>query len=298
VDKTRKIIGLMAAWGSEGFVELALKQAVDICDEVLVWVAPHSPDMTKYEDNTYNLANEFKDYFITEREINNWKCKHMEVISGALVGDGKHSTEKANIFNTMLKYNSVYFEKGSWIFTLDVDEFFSQELVEEIYRVIDFDNCNKIELSERFFYINMQHYLFGSHFRLFKIENENQRFIPTQRWDQKVNKIYKTTNLMFHYSMLQNPWMKYDFWQSEYAGTNQKLKTDWLMKIYRSYYLGDEEYWVNKNQELSGLKSPWYAKDFTPNSNGYLHVYNGQHHKLIEESGLTKINDFRKLYNF
>jgi len=87
-------------------------------------------------------------------------------------------------------------------------------------------------------------------------------------------------------------------WENEYKDKDQTKKTNWLDLIYRNYDLNNEEYWIQKNFKLTGVKSPWFDHNFLPDHNGRLFPYTGKHPKFIEETGLPEISDFRQRYNF
>jgi len=50
-----KVIGLINAWSCETFIEPAMLQAIEYCDEVIVSVGFHSEEVKKFEDNTYDI---------------------------------------------------------------------------------------------------------------------------------------------------------------------------------------------------------------------------------------------------
>lgn len=287
-----KIIGLMCCWASEDFIVPALRQASEYCDEVLVNISAHSSNMLKFKDSTEDRVVNF----LMTHDKNNVKLVDMKKIRMT-----NHSTSKAAIFNSMLGM-SQYFEKGNWIWTLDVDEFYTKEAYEYIKSVIEDKDCpfNQILVGERFFYIDMKHYLKGNHNRLFKIEDKNQCFIPTQQWSAKFKSILKleSEKYMFHYSMLMNPHAKVEFWKTEYPSSEQLNKIKWIDAIYKNYELSDEHFWLRLNEKLFGIYSPWFSDSFTPREDGTLFVYDGQHPSVIEESSLTKVKDFREKFNF
>jgi len=287
-----KIIGLLVAWAAEDFITPALKQASEYCDEVLVNISAHSQALNKFKDLTEDKTVDF----LMTHDKNNVKLVDMKNLRMT-----NHSTSKAAIFNAMLG-KSQYFEKNNWIWTLDVDEFYPVESYKYIRSVIDDKDCpfNQIEVGERFFYIDMKHYMKGSHNRLFKIEDKNQCFIPTQQWSAKFKSILKlqSEKYMFHYSMLLNPFSKIDFWKTEYPSMEQANKIKWIETIYKNYELGDEHFWLRLNEKLFGIYSPWFSDSFTPNVDGTLFIYDGVHPQVIEQSGLKDIKDYREKFSF
>ena len=149
----------------------------------------------------------------------------------------------------------------------------------------------------------MKHYLLGDHYRFFRINDYNigavNRFYPTQNWFYLGNNEGVTGHVMFHYGMLTDPNAKLDFWRTEYRNKAQEDKVLWINKIYRNYDLSDEKTWIEKNNTMFGVRSPWFSDSFTPKEDGTLFRYTKKEHpKLIEESGLTEVEDFRKKYNF
>jgi len=202
--------------------------------------------------------------------------------------------------NEMLKKSRLY-SVGNWIWILDVDEFYPKSAYRKIKSAIKSNNYDYITVEEKLFFINMQHFLKGSHAKLFKIRPLHMlpfyRFKPVQHWSGKFRKNYilSQEDGMFHYSLLTNPHIRKVRWENEYPDSKQ---TRWLDKIYRNYDLDNEDYWIEKNFKLSGIKSPWFSEEFQPDENGRLFKYEGQHPKFIEETELPKIPDFRKKYRF
>ena len=285
-----KLTGMIIAWASELWIGPAIKQALKYCDEVFVCIEPHSEIMKKYEDSTLDIAKRYKD------RIKFVKLKDKMVFSN-------HATAKATILNTMMK-SSKFFDNGNWYFILDVDEFYSEECIDIVRKIMDNKDLDIINFESKYFFIDTKHYLIGEHMRIFKVtDKENDHFIPTQNWSKrKVG--FATIPLkigMFHYGMMTNPYTKIDFWKSEYPNKMQSNKVKWIDKIYRNYDLRSkryEEYWITKNEELFGIRSPWFSSSFAPNKDGKLFTYDGKHPKFVEEAGLTKIKDYREIYNF
>ena len=219
-----KIIGLICGWGCEDFIEPALKQAVEYCDEVLVNISPHAEILRKYYDHSYDIAWEFS-------KVNN-KIKLIDYDRPDV-----HANVKSTILNIMLSQSEL-FEVGNWIWTLDIDEFYPTNTFDQIRKVISQSSYNKLLVQERYFYINMSNFLYGDHYRLFKIEDfhlepyyKYQWFQPTQNWSHNKLRIGIIPIIpiicegMFHYGMLTNPWQKIDFWKNEYKDKDQLVKT-------------------------------------------------------------------------
>lgn len=276
-----KIIGILTGWGCQNWIEPAIKQGLKYTDELHVCISAHSDSLLKFEDETYNIAKKY------ESDIHLFKHDHSSY----------HSVTKANILNRAL-VNSKYMDAGNWIWVLDVDEFYKQDSFDYVKKIIASDICDMICFEGRFFYINTKHYLISEHNRLFKIHNHSCRFYPTQQWPY-VNKMIKVPlDLgMYHYSMMQNPHMKMEFWKTEYSH-KQDHKVIWLDKIYRNYNLNDEDAWLRRNKALVGNPGPWISDSFKPDENGRLFKYTKKHPSLVEETGLTKVEDFRKYWRF
>ena len=171
----------------------------------------------------------------------------------------------ADTLNYMLKSSPLY-EPGNWAWILDADEFYADTAHEMIRAAIDVkftDICSpydQITVESKFFYINMQHYLNEDGDRLFRINEEGECFVPTNKWSATRGQVY---------ILPRNDGM------------------------YPSYDLENEEYWIEENRKRFGIRSPWFNKGFTPDENGRLFRYAGKHPKFIETSGLTGIEDFR-----
>lgn len=277
-----KIIGLISAWGAEKWIELSLLQALNICDEVIVNVGPYVENMSKFHDNTRRICDSFG--------------SRVKVVTSIMTN--AHATAKAATLNKMLE-ESELFEVGNWIWLFDVDEYYDNKTVVQIReRLFDPEkDYNSIELNERYFFINTTRYLKNKRMRLWKIENINHHFIPTNKWSGPRDKKLKCDDLYyFHYSLLMNQQFKKELFKTETGLLDQaqKEKMEWTDKIYMNYDLDDELHWVNENHRLYGKKQPYWRSDFTSDTDGTLFVYKERHPKLIEQAGLTNVKDFRK----
>lgn len=276
-----KILGLITAWGAEVWIEPCIKQALEYCDEVIVVVTNHSAQLKQFEDGTANICKQYKE------------VKLLNVTTS----QGSVSKGRCEILNYMLNYSDLY-KVGNWVWMLDVDEFYDENSYKFIKTIINDGKWNRITVGERFFFIDMKHYLTGSHNRIYRIDEPTDRFKPTDHWGGKINKTY-TTKLplgMFHYSMLTDTKVHKVRWQTEYDGNAQNYKWQWLDKIYYPFDLENEDYWVEENRKLNNIKSPWFNKGFKPDKGGRLYKYDGPHPKFIEESKLWGVKDFRTYY--
>jgi len=256
-----------------------------------VCVTPHSKEMIQFEDKTYSIAKRY------ESKIKLTKFELVEDLPYY------HSTTKAQLLNKMA-LQSEYYKPDSWIWILDVDEFYPRASLHSVKLLMDYGNCDQIGFEESYFYINMQHCLFGSHNRLFKIKKINMHkdnmFKPTQNWygSVKITYVPRLAGGMFHYGMLTNPHAKFAFWNTEYPDKEQSNKVVWLDKIYRNYDLKDQNRWIGENEKLFGIRSPWFSDSFTPDKGDILYKFRGKHPWAIRDKGLEEIEDFRKRYNF
>ena len=55
-----KLIGLITAWGAEPFIEPAIKQGLEYCDELVVSVSANHPSFNIYADNTMQICQKYK----------------------------------------------------------------------------------------------------------------------------------------------------------------------------------------------------------------------------------------------
>jgi len=274
-----KIIGLLTAWGAERTARAAAEQALAYCDEVMAVVSPYTPELERFEDETYDILKRYG-------RINLLDYRPKETTVSRAVAD---------VLNHMLNRSSLY-SAGNWAWILDADEFYADSAPEMIRSAIDNGWHNQITVESRFFMINTRHYLDETGNRLFRIEPGDHGFIPTNKWLGKLRNVYVLPRKhgMFHYGMLVSTDMYRIKWGVEYKGRHQDNKIRWLDEIYAGYDLKNEEHWLRKNLELSGIRSPWFNRGFMPDVDGRLFRYSGKHPKFIERSGLTKIEDFRK----
>lgn len=287
MSEKNKIIGIIKAWGAEDWIRPAIRQALEYCDDVAVIVAPFHHTLERFADSTYDICKEYQDIRLIDFKP-----------SKQYVGDAT-----AEVLNHMLETSPLH-AVGNWIWILDSDEFYAEGAYKEIKSAIASNQYNWIGARTKVFLINMQHYLktvdFWHYWRLIKIEDTGYRFKPAQNWSQKLSHphLLSGKNEMFHYSLLTNMDIRRAWWRIELApGPTHPRKINWLDEIYLKYDLENEDYWVNENLKLNGIKSPWPIVGWLPDEEGRLLKYEGRHPKFIEETNLTKIKDFRKCYN-
>ena len=273
-----KIVGLLTAWGAEQWIAPAVEQALEYCDEVIVVVSSFAPELDQFADATLNICSSYKDIKLLDYRTDK------ETISAAV----------ADMLNYMLKSSSLY-EVGNWVWILDVDEFYADSAHGAIRATIDSGQYNQITVESKFFYINMQHYLNETGNRLFRVETEDECFVPTNKWSTAKKHVYylPRDDGMFHYGLLASADAYRIKWQIEYKNRRQADKQRWIEEIYPHYDLKDEERWIEKNRRLFGIRSPWFNNGFTPDVNCKLFRYSGKHPKFIERTRLTKREDFR-----
>lgn len=273
-----KIIGLMTVHNAEKFVGRAIDQAVEICDEVLVAVGPHHSALEGPDNkNARKAIDKYGDA--------------IKAIAPCL-SETDAVTGKCDTLNAMLQQSSC-FDIGNYLWILDVDEFYDDAILEEIMDAIA-NGEEMIDMSSKYFLINMQHYVKTKHRRIFKI-NEKSYFTPTQHWHGRVSSTYLTQNDMFHYSGLLDWRQKLKYWRCEYAGNDQQRKIDWLEKVYLRYDLDNETKSLDRAEEIMGYRQPFLSENEHGDENGELYLYDGEH-QWFKDSELTKITDYRNLY--
>ena len=269
------IIGIIVAWASEDWIGPAIEQARLQCDDLYVCISSHTKQLDRFADRTLDIANSYIGLKMVEHTESSY-----------------HAIEKATILNTVMSHVEV----GQWIWIRDVDEFYDIDTYSKIRNAVNSNLYDAIETKERYFYINMQHYLKSYRCRLYKKKHPNDKFVPTQQW-RYANNIRRLDDCyMFHYGMLTNPVAKMEFWKSEYPNKSQQNKVKWIDCIYRNYDLKNQEYWTLENYRLFGIKSPWFSNSFVPDRNGYLFEYSDKHPQEVQH--LVSIEDFRKVYDY
>ncbi len=267
-----KFVGLICAWGVENWIKLAITQALKICDEVIVSIGAHCEQVKKYEDNTIEICQQFKNIKLIPT-----------------VYTGHHNTTKAATMNAMLK-SSENFKINNWVFLLDVDEFYHESDINDLKK--NLTNYNAAIIRSKIFFINMEKYILGDHYRAWRITSEDCQFQPTNRWTGAMQPIYQSDPIMYHYTFLLNPQAKIDFWKNEFKVTKQNDKVKWMKEIYLKYDLNEEEYWLDQNFKLFGKRRPSGPHDFGwPNEK--LLDLDSKHPDIIENSSLRHIKDWR-----
>lgn len=274
-----KIMGLLTAWGAERWIRPAIEQALEYCDEVVVVISSFVPELDQFVDKTLDICNRYENIKLLDYRTDK------KVISEAV----------ADTLNYMLKSSALY-KPGNWAWILDVDEFYADSAHARIRAVVDSGQYNQISVESKFFYINMQHYLNEDGDRLFRIDAEGECFVPTNKWSVPKRQVFllPRDDGMFHYGLLASANMYRIKWQVEYKNKRQADKIQWIEEIYPSYDLENEDYWIEENRKLFGIRSPWFNTGFLPNTDGRLYRYSGKHPKFIDSTNLTGIEDFRK----
>ncbi len=275
-----EIIGILMAWAAEDWIEYAIKQALSLVDELLISIGPFHSFYKLLEDDTYKRAKKY---------LTNPKVKFVEMsCNPKLIPDQNRSVTA----NRMLKVSD-YIKPGNVIWTFDQDEYYSKESIEEILNYIENDNFDLLYIVDRMFCINFNYYILYKHARLDKIRTKDCFFTPIQNLHPLAKK--KVTildkNPMFHYSFLMGEQIKVIQWLLE----NIPKSALWYKRIYNHYDPMNEEYWMRKNQELTGrygfLRKSY--KGIKENNGHGLFRYKGKHPDIIENSFLRKIPDFR-----
>jgi hypothetical protein len=282
-----KIIGLITAFAAEDWIEPSIKQALNHCDEVIVSTGAYADNLEPFKDSTDEICQRYKD--------------RIKIVDS--VKSGRHIGSKAGTLNNMLKASKLR-EVGNWVWLFDVDEFFLDSELKDIKTIIFKNtNYNTVITNEMLFFINTQKYLRTgiNRGRFNKISSINDSYSGVNKWSgpRNVPLNYKGIG-KFHYSFLKDSGFKMALHLTEY-GKNpnnpskaQADKVRWLNEIYLKYELDNEDYWINKNQQMFGSREPYMKNtNFNPGRNGHLHTYLGDHPQVIEEAGLTKIKDFR-----
>ncbi len=278
-----KVIGLLSAWGAEEWTELAIKQALKICDDVVLNVGPYAPNVVPFRDNTEEIAKKF--------------LPHIRIVESE--STGQHNTSKAATLNKMLT-TSPYHKVGNAFWVIDVDEYYFEDDATLMKDELFGGDYTHVVHDEKYFFINMQHYLRHERTRLIKIVDIDQRFKPTQKWAKNRDKPYRHWGPgEHHYSALMNPYVKKEVWKTEsrsHAELYHPL-VHWTDEVYLKYELDNEDYWNRRNKALFGVLTPFWKGDMAADENGRLYHYSGPHPQVIEDAGLPQIPDFRKRYN-
>ncbi|MFW5847702.1 MAG: hypothetical protein ACOCVF_02170, partial [bacterium] len=282
-----KIIGLITAWAAEPFIEPALKQAIEYCDEVIVSVSANHKSFNKFADKTMEICKKYE---------NDNKIKLVKGYSG-----NDHPSSKGITLKKMLDETNNN-KAGNWIWILDADEFYFPEDVELFKKIIKKNEYGRIMVPEKFFLVNTKNYIKWNRDRLKILDKDNVSFRTNRVGNEKMVKTYNANEAigMHHYSFLLNPYFKIAFWEREYGNPNLKNvkdKVKWMNDIYLKMDVNNQAPYVNKAKQLFNINSilgpifaggPW--KPTKPNGEAF--KYDDKHPKFVEDAGLTKINDF------
>jgi len=273
-----KLVGIMTAWSAEIFIEAAIKQALYMCDEVLLCVSPHSEAMKKFEDNTLEIAKKYKD-----------KIKLIDYPTQAFC-----SKTKAETMNAMIELSTI--KPNDWLVMLDVDEFWFKEDIDCLKEYLEDSKEDWIWTPTKYFFIDLYHYMLNEEGRFWRFKNSKDRFIVSCQWSGDRSKaVHLNSPSFFHYSTMLNPYAKYEFWRTDWPNS-QPLLMQWIEEIFLKFNLKNQEYWVKKNFELFDSLQPFCKSDYKPKEDGTLFIYNYLHPEWIEELNIKDIKDFRKLY--
>jgi len=276
-----KIIGFLTAWACEDWIEYSIKQALGLVDELIIAIGAFHKHFKKIEDNTYEIAKKYL------------KNKKIKVIQTVCEKKNTPDLNKCATLNKMLQV-SENIEVGNVIWILDADEFYSKEAIEEIKNFIKNYDFEEIYVTDRMFCINFNYYILHEHSRILKIRSNQCFFVHLQVLMPRAQKktVLLKNNPMFHYSMLMGEQMKGIQWMLE----NVPFAVLWHRKIYNKYDPENEDFWLKKNQELTGNYRFWRDafKGIKEKNDHGLFKYNGKHPEIIENSPLREISDFRK----
>lgn len=281
--KEPKLIGLVTTWGHEKWVKPTIEQALEYCDEVIAVVTSFTPESEEFEDNSYDIVKGYPDMTLLDIK------RYWPTISEGMAG----------VLNHMLQHSKLFLP-GNWVWQLDSDEFYPRFSYKRVKRIMREGEYDKIAFEEKYFFINMRHYLKGIHGdRLMRVETGKEKFIPSCRWSRTGGKVYTISRRtgMFHYSLLRDVRIIRKAWLTEYAGKQQRGRNKaikWLDEIYANYDLENEDYWNEKSFKMNGYRNPSWSRAVKADEDGRLFRYDDEHPRVIEEAGFPKIKDFRK----
>lgn len=287
-----KLIGLVPGLYVEEWIEPAIQQALKYCDEVVVSIGAYVPELNVLHDRTLERAEKYGDKVTIVNPV----------VSKSHIGS------KGPTMNKMVATTSA--GVGDWLWVLDTDEFYFEQTVQKIRKIINAPNkLSSVWLPAKFFFLNMTRYLHSKHPRLFKITHQDDKFKPSGalNWLGAGEVLHVGRDAeddqfgMFHYSLLTSPRYRRLFWETEFghstgrARESQDRKIKWLDQIYMNFELDRENYWIDKNVELLGLskRTPLWAPAFSGQPDGTLYQYSGPQPPVIEQAGLHLVKDFR-----
>ena len=281
-----KLVGLITAWCAEPFIEPAIKQALEYCDEVVVSVGVHQPNFRRFEDGTMDIVQKYKN----DIKIVDTVPPQQNLIGSRGGTIAKMLTDTGNN------------KAGNWICILDCDEFYFPEDIDVAKQIIKEDKHLRIETPEKVFVVDTKHYATHQRNRFKKLIKDNTSFRNNEIGYEKANKPFRINDAkgMHHYTFLINPWFQREKWRSEYGNPNhgnQPKKWGWLDNVYMDLDLNDQQKSIDKCKQLgygNSVLGLFFQGGCRPD--GTLYDFDGVHPPFIEESGLTEIEDFRKIY--
>ena len=267
-----RVIGLFTSWGAEDWAPLAIKNHLKICDVIYVAIEPHCEELRRFRDNTFERIAEIDDErikFLPKVEINN-----------------NPIVTKCDMLNVVLNY----VETGDVLMLCDSDEFYDDNAVTEIHSMLDAE-WDMLRVKDRFFCINFDWYVGGSHGRFWKIK-PGARFYPSQHMSPEPLVVPTILNAspMYHYSMLTNPEMREVYWECY----GRHMQAEWQREVYMKWDLDATPEEMAKLAfqcyKISGTNAFWFnssniTQDYEP---PYLREYLGKH--PVEE---LRKDDFR-----
>ncbi len=137
-----KIIGLLSAWACEDWIDLAITQALDLVDELIISIGYYHKFFKAIEDKTINKV---------KKHLNNEKIKIVETYCDK---NNSKVENRRRTLNLMLEASD-NIEVGNIIWLFDADEFYSKEAIEEIMNFIKKENFDVIIVKDYMFCINL-----------------------------------------------------------------------------------------------------------------------------------------------
>ncbi|MBD3209149.1 glycosyltransferase family 2 protein [Candidatus Woesearchaeota archaeon] len=278
----------MPIYEDADWADYAIKAHLEHVDHLIIGEGYHGPIWhfwtNRSKDGTRNIIKRYKDHP---------KVTLMRNVAGPRVEIGKGLSFK----KILSKFKRMGIREGDWIMLCDVDEFYTEEQMKKIRRIMRTTKKDMIRLKARIFVYDFTHYIDGYSKRLwrytkgmkFHFYNQYALYANGSRY-QKSEHIALEKDPMFHYSFIRTNEREYLTRLMEVkGGSRSKESLDWYDHIYYKWNEKNADKLYKENERNTGVYGWW------PGSERVIKKYRGRHPKILDNHPYRHVPDMRNI---
>ncbi len=267
-----KLIGLMVTWNNLEFFKCSIRQALEVCDELILVEGCHS---TQYPLRSDDGTAEFIRTLNTDP-----KLKIMDF------SRGMRYDYIQGIIRQRYPKQSRYYRPGNWIFQWDDDVLFFDKDLPKIRHAMEHSKEDSLEFNSRYFIYNFRfNCLRNSGIYCYRILDDMKFRIlmrPAYPNGQKFN-IKKIDDIpLFHYGCVKKC---------------ERQRARWVMSVEKGAKVSIPRFdnWmsVSWKQDKDIFKNESIIKDLT--AGDVVNIYEGEHPEVLTNHPWRHIDDVRKV---